>query len=502
VLGAEAVAEARAVVEANWGPDYVAAAAPTTPKSRKAKASGQDKATPQAQEAHEAIRPTHFEIDGLAGDEWTALDRNIYRLIRLRALQSVMAPVRGEQLTIKFHTADDADGEFSWSATARRTTFQGWRAAGNTVQQEDAEPEIEVPAQWTALQSLKVGTTLTWNDLAAEPHTTKPPLRYNEATLVKALEEHGIGRPSTFASLLASIEEKAYVEKKNIEGSRVKVAKLAMTAADTEPTRTLTERLQGGERDRLVPTALGRQALGFALQHFGDLFSYDFTAAMEARLDAISQATQPWKQVLSDTWNLYKERYQTLNSSSSDSPSAKSRDFGSGLKAVLTRKGPMLLREVEGQKATFYKWPAGVEFTDLTAAQAIAASAPPLEAAYATTATGAPIYKRSGKFGPYATDGTLNVPFAADDTPDSIRAKFAAKAAVAATEKRVGPFTFRVGPHGPYMYKTDLKTKKFVSIPTSVDVDRLTIKVADDIYKRGLEAAASAPKGKWTKRGE
>lgn len=518
VLGEEAVAEARALVEAKWGSDYVATTTTTNPKSRKAKPSGVD--APQAQEAHEAIRPTHFEVDGLAGDEWSALDRNIYRLIRLRALQSVMAAARGDQLTIRFHTADDPEGEFvssgaaaaftttslaerdaefAWSATARRTTFQGWRAAGNTVHQEDAEPEIEVPAQWTALQSLKVGDELSWTDLAGEPHTTKPPNRYNEATLVKALEERGIGRPSTFASLLASIEEKGYVEKKNIEGRKMKVVKLAMDAGDTEPIRTITERTVGGERDRLVPTDIGNQALGFALANFGDLFSYDFTATMEARLDAISQATEPWKQILHDTWNLYKERYQTLNSSTSGSASAQIREFGSGLKAVLTRKGPMLLREGE-PKATFYKWPAGVAFADLTAEMAAAAAAPPQEAAYTTTAAGAPIYKRSGKFGPYATDGTLNVPLVADDTPETIRAKFTAKAAVAATEKRVGPFTFRVGPHGPYMYKTDLKTKKFVSIPPSVDVDRLTIKVADDIYKLGLEAAAANPKGKWNKK--
>ncbi len=370
-----------------------------------------------------------------------------------------------------------------WSASARTTDFQGWRAAGRTNELDDEEAEADSQGTFAAIQSLTVGAPLTWSALAAAPRTTKPPPRFNEATLVKELEERGIGRPSTFASLIATIQEKEYVEKKTIEGRKVQVPRLSLKVGNAIQ-RQLVERSVGGERDRLVPTHLGTQMLAFALEHFGDLFAYEFTAAMENRLDAVADRGEPWKQVLRDTWATYKDRYQALSDGGGRATAARERVFADGLKAVMTRKGPMLLRE-GAAKTVFYPWPGG-EFETLTEEAAVAATQFEV---LGTTAAGAQIVKKNGKFGAYATDGTVNVPLAADDNEESLRAKFAAKAAVA--ETRVGPFTFRVGQYGPYMYKTDLKTKKFVPVPASIDAKALTIREADEIYKRGLEAKAA-----------
>jgi DNA topoisomerase-1 len=473
VLGEEATEEAKATVQRLFGADFVGQA--RQPKGGAA----------AAQEAHEAIRPTHFEVDGLAGAEWTSLDKNIYRLIRVRALQSVMAPARGRQATVRFAANDDPDGDFMWSASARTTDFQGWRAAGRTNELDDEEAEADSQGTFAAIQSLTVGSSLSWAALAAAPRTTKAPPRFNEATLVKELEERGIGRPSTFASLIATIQEKDYVEKKTIEGRKIQVPRLSLKVGNTIQ-RQLVERSVGGERDRLVPTNLGTQMLAFALEHFSDLFAYEFTAAMENRLDAVADRGEPWKQVLRDTWTTYKDRYEALNTGGGRTTAARERVFADGLKAVMTRKGPMLLRE--GAKTVFYPWPKDAEFETLTEEVAIAATQAEV---LGTTAAGAQIMKKNGKFGAYATDGTVNVPLTADDTEESLRAKFAAKAAI--SETRVGPFTFRVGQYGPYMYKTDLKTKKFVPVPASIDAKALTIREADDIYKRGLEAAAARP---------
>ena len=483
VLGEEAVAEAQATVQRLFGADYVGSGPGTKATSKGAGA---------AQEAHEAIRPTHFEVDGLVGAEWNAMDKNIYRLIRTRALQSVMAPARGRQVTVRFFVDDDVDAEWPWTATARTTDFQGWRAAGRT-EAEDEDAEETATSPFATLQSLAVGSKLTWTALEGSPHTSKPPSRYNEATLVKALEERGIGRPSTFASLIAAIVEKEYVEKKSIEGHKVQVPKLTLKVDSTLERKTF-ERTVGGERDRLVPTELGKSMLQFALAHFGDLFAYEFTAAMEDRLDNIAEGGEPWKQVLRDTWDLYKDRYDNLNTEATASGgSSREKLFAGGLKAVLTRKGPMLLRENSTscrpqQKSTFYPWPAGIAFDDLTEEQAQAATQAEV---IGTTNTGADIIKKKGKFGPYATDGTINVPLSPEDTEETLRAKFAAKASVA--ETKVGPFVFRVGQYGPYMYK-DLKTKKFVSVPASIDPKKLTIREADELYKRLLEEAAAKPK--------
>jgi DNA topoisomerase-1 len=486
VLGEEAQAEARALVVDQFGPDYISKPTAAHPKSKKT-----DAGAAQAQEAHEAIRPTHFDVPTLAGAEWTPLDIKVYQLIRIRAIQSVMSPVQGEAANVRFQTADDEAGDLLWSANARITTFQGWRIASATSTLPDEEEEEQVSNAWSTLTSLKVGDRLTWRTMEALPKMTKAPARYSEASLVAALERRGIGRPSTFASLLAAIEEKGYVEKKNIEGQKVKLNRLTVSAAVPRLIHRQTiERTVGGERDRLVPTTLGRQALGFALQHFSDLFAYEFTAAMENRLDQIAEGKEPWKQVLRETWATYKDRYEALNESKT--VQARQRDFGEGLKAVMTRKGPMLLREAATAKgkATFYKWPEGVEFEDLTVEQAAAATRP---LAPIGTYNDQPMIKHDGKFGPYVTAGSLKVNWTPEDTEETLRAKFEALNATT-----VGPFTFKVGKFGPYMYKTELKTKKFVSVPTTINPANLTIREADEIYRAGLAEAEEKAKARAT----
>lgn len=488
VLGLEAQAEARDLVATQFGPDYVGTAQATTPKSKAS-------ASTQAQEAHEAIRPTHFDIATLTGQEWTPLDVKIYQLIRVRAIQSVMSPTKGQAVQVRFQTADDEIGDFPWTSNARITTFQGWRIASATsVADDDAEEEVGTDQKtWTTLTTLKVGIELCYTELRAVPKLTKAAPRYTEATLVGALERRGIGRPSTFAALLTAIEEKGYVEKKNIEGSKIGLHTLARKPGQWPPTKTSIQRSVGGERDRLIPTELGRRTLQFAVKHFDDLFAYEFTAALECRLDAIAEGKEQGKTVLRDTWAAYRDRYETLVAGAANTK--QQRDFGNGLKAIMTKKGPMLLREVSGQKkAEFFPWPTDATLESITEEMALAATTVISLGTYDSK----PIVKHNGKFGPYCTSGTLNVPWMPEDTVETLQVKFAAKAAAATI---VGPFTFKVGQYGPYMYKTVLQTKKFVNVPASINASKLTVREADEIYKAGLAAKESAPSGGFRGRG-
>lgn len=510
VLGEEAVAEAQAMVRDTYGPEYVGGTAAGAGGPSKGKKKGAA-AEPKAQEAHEAIRPTHFEATTLAGSEWTPLDIKIYKLIHTRALQSVMAPVRGEAAQARFVTADDEDGDLPWSANMRITTFAGWRRVNEQTTADDDASEEETTAstaQWDQFTSLKVGDEVSWTSLQAEPHMSKAAPRYTEATLVRALEQRGIGRPSTFAALLGAIEEKGYVEKKNIEGEKVQLNKLSLTHGQWPPTVTRFQRLLNAERDRLVPTPLGYQVMEFALAHFDDLFAYEFTAAMEERLDKIADGAESYKAVLHDTWNKFKDRYTRLNgvpaaAGAGGAAGPQGREFAGGIKAIITRKGPMLIKENgEGAKATFYTWPQvgghPVPFEALTEAQvaaAVAAASAP-SGDHVGDYEGKPMYKRKGKFGEYVTCGDLHVNWAPNDTPETLASKFAAKAsgggAGPSTATVIGPFTFKTGPYGLYMYKTDLKTRKFVTVPPTIKPAGLTVREADEIYRRGLEAKKSA----------
>ena len=300
----------------------------------------------------------------------------------------------------------------------------------------------------------------------------------------------------------------------------------------------------GTEKGKLVPTALGRSALAFALQHFEDLFSYNFTAEMEKELDNIAKGEAPWKRVLRKTWDSYSERYQALKSAPSalvassssantafKAPSDRVRDFSQGLKAVLTKKGPLLLQEPpegspEGAKPVFYGWPGKKAFHDLTEEEArrfakaaadkqtaivvvereeedtsadadSPADADSVECNVATpiAVPKGQIIKKQGKYGWYAECDGVRVTCTEQDTYKDLAVKLAAKSK-ASKPVRIGVYEFRVGPYGPYMFKTDLKTKKFVSVPKGIDANTLTVKSAEAIYKSGLEAAANKFKRK------
>jgi DNA topoisomerase-1 len=509
VLCAEAIVEAQGLVTSKYGPEYVGFAASAAEEPTKKKATKAAKAAkeeePKAQEAHEAIRPTHFDMEVLAGEEWTPLDRNIYKLIRARALQAVMAPARGDSITVKLLPEGEEDDMF-WSSTARRTTFQGWRIIGAKPVNDDEESDeasAEKADSFATLSSLKVGSKVRWTSIETQPHITKAAPRYTEATLVKALEQRGIGRPSTFASLLDAIMERSYVEKKNIEGQKVTLNKYSIKPGTTLAKQTFTRAL-GAEKDRLVPTELGRQMLAFALKHFADLFDYGYTAGLETRLDHISEGKEAWKSVLKETWTSYKDRVTTLSTVTGVTTGGPSKDtvkdLGSGLKAQVTKKGPLLIQEPakEGDKATFHGWPSGVSFADMTADVArdfIAkkVSSVPVIGQY----EGADITLHKGQYGHYVKYKEYNVSVKAEDPLDTIIEKLKAKIGGSGggagsegskvTPSKVGPFTFSTGPYGPYMYKTDLKTKKFVSVPQGLDLTKLTIREADEIYKKGLE---------------
>lgn len=501
VLCAEAIAEAQGLVTTKYGPEYVGIATPvaeepTKKKATKAKASKADADEPKAQEAHEAIRPTHFDMEVLAGDEWTPLDRNIYKLIRARALQAVMAAARGESISVKLLPEGEEDQDLSWTGNGRRTLFQGWRIVGAKPVNDDADDSDaqEAPEVFTILSSLKVSTKVKWTTMETQPHITKASPRYTEATLVKALEQRGIGRPSTFASLLDAIMEKAYVEKKNIEGTKVTLNKYSIRPGAELQKSTFTRAL-GAEKDRLVPTELGRQMLAFAVKHFADLFDYGYTAGLETRLDHVSEGKGDWKSILRETWNSYKDRVTSLSAiaGSSTGPNKDTvKDLGGGLKAQVTKKGPLLIQESAKaeEKATFHGWPTGVSFADMTAEKARDfISKKSMSVPIIGALEGVDITMHKGQYGNYVKWKDINVSVKAEDDFNAMIEKIKAKIGSGEVKKAqtVGPFTFSTGPYGPYMYKTDLKTKKFVSVPANIDPSKLTIREADEIYKKALE---------------
>jgi DNA topoisomerase-1 len=492
VLGTEAVALTQAYVQETYGPEYLG----------KVKSSKQNPNV-KAQEAHEAIRPTHMELEHLPPNEdWTPLEQKVYRLIWMRTIQSVMAAATGQTRTITF----SVDAEFPWSASWKKTDFPGWKIVDTKetkLQEEDQEPDTEDPSGFAFAETLQENMILHWNSLHAHQHYDKAPGRYTEASLVKTLETKGIGRPSTFASLLSTIQDRAYVETKDFAGSSLKMESLHCKTPSMMPPQFETSAVKmGAEKNKLCPTPLGLSVLEYTLQHFQTLFDYNFTKQMEDRLDHIASGQEQWKQVLRDTWDSYKDSYHALLKDAKQKDPNNKRDFGNGLIGIQTKKGPLLLRESENGKkedTIFYGWPINISYEALTPEKAHAFVNSKTEENVGSLLgmyEGSQVIRKKGPYGFYVTIQGKNVSCGEDETLESILEKFKEKES--AVVKKIGKYEIRRGPYGLYMFQTSAKKKEFVSVSDSTDLSTLTEATAKDLFEKGLEAKKQ--KATWAKK--
>ena len=404
-----------------------------------------------------------------------------------------MSPVRGETYSVTLQIDQD---EFSWSSTWKRTIFEGWRKAG-AVAQLDGESDEEAPSSsdWDRAIQIKEGDILEWTQMKAVPKETKAQGRYTEATLVRELESHGIGRPSTFASLLSAIQDRNYVESRDFPAKEVAIKEYQLQPSAWPPLSRTIKRKMGAEKHKLVPTSLGRSVWNYLSQTFADLFAYPFTATMEQRLDHIAKGEEPWKRVLQETWASYQDRYEKLYRSAPSS-NPKIREFSGGVKAVQSKKGPLLLIEskvVGKTKADtqFLGWPKGVSFEEITE-EAIVTFRASLKNNTIGEWKGEPIEKHDGKFGPYLKCGELSIPYQ-DETMEETIARFQAKQTGGAVQT-FKEYVIRTGQYGPYIMKTGLnqrcknaKKPQFVSLPKGIDPTNLTEKDVKALYQSGVE---------------
>ena len=489
VLSEEARTAATEWVRAAFGDQFCAPAA-----TKKVKA----KSDSPAQEAHEAIRPTHIDcVDLPVQEDWSAADRKLYKLIWNRTVQSVMSACKGETCSVGFVATGDP-GEFEWLAVWKRVTFHGWKKIGQAIADLDGDETSQTmpTGAWTLGQSLKVGAKIKWSSLEAQPAQTKALPRYTEATLVRELEKRGIGRPSTFASLVGTILDKGYVEKRDTEAREVDVKRLRLERVGQWPATTeLLKKRVGGEKQKLAATALGQSALDFCLKEFATLFDYSFTKQMEDRLDRVAHGEEAWKEICRDTWRSYEPAYTTLKTSTPATVSSTRQTlFAGGIKAVQSKKGPILLKEGATKDDTvFYGWPEGLAFTAMTeeiAAKFVETKQKEKAAETIGEYEGAPMIRQTGPFGAYVTCSGVNIPWVAGDTAATIREKLKAKGE--SVLHRIGPFEFRRGQYGVYMFKTDVtgKGRKFVGVPSGLDPKILTQEAATRIYQTGLQQKA------------
>jgi DNA topoisomerase-1 len=525
IMSEEAIAAASAIVTERWDSSYLAPTdKPEAPKKKVVKkkityegAPAPTPSVPQAQAAHETaakaavictpapagahegIRPTHFEItDPDVGPQ----ELRLYKLIWTRSIQSVMAAEQRDVVKLTGYPTNKQELltlETIWD----QTRFAGWRILDA---ERKAEEETVAAAIFEARKTLTKKQQIPWLIAAATEVRTNPPSRYTEASLIRDLESKGIGRPSTYATLVETVLDRGYVEKATIKAEPVQVRGLELKAGAKEPKATSKSEKAGGEKDKLRTTALGRTVIEWLLSKFGDMLEYDFTAGMEGRLDEVAKGSLPWAAVLQDTWGTYADRYAeimaapkvTVAADGTTTQSANKKDFGDGYKMVVSKKGPLFVLEVEGQKTRFATVPGSLSIQTATRQDA--------EVAFATVTPdsigeidGDPVTIKKGPYGFYASWRQHKVNCKADETLEELTPKFEAKTSTDTVDHTVGPYKIRKGPYGLYMFKTGLKGKPaFVNIPDATPWATLTPESAEQIYKHCAAAKKEKAKKKDT----
>jgi DNA topoisomerase-1 len=451
-LANDAIREIREVIEKEYGKEGVA----EEPRIYKTKSRN-------AQEAHEAIRPTSAailpsKIEGKIDPDQFKL----YSLIWKRAVACQMAHALFDTVAVDMVPSKQAEAGVG-AASTRHTL----RANGSTlvkpgyiaVYQEDVDDSKPENENDRILPAMNEGDVVTLLNVHGDQHFTEPPPRFSEASLVKALEEHGIGRPSTYATIISTLKDREYVDMDN---------------------------------RRFIPTDIGKIVGGFLAKHFHKYVEYGFTAALEDELDAVSRGEENWTEPLKKFWKPFITQVEHIEKNVSREEVAQARELGkdpiSG-KPITVRMGrfgpfvqigtkddeekPKFAGLRPGQKMDLIKLPEALELFKL-----------PIT--LGTTAEGEPVQANIGRFGPYIKFGAKYVSLKPPDDPytvtleralECIRLKKEADANRIIQDFGVDSIQVLNGRYGPYI--TD--GKRNARMPKDTDPKAITLETCREL---------------------
>ena len=303
----------------------------------------------KAQEAHEAIRPTKIEVSAIP-DSFTAREQKLYKLIWTNTMESCMSNATCSSLTATISapaldTKDTKDTkEHEYRFTTELIEFPGWKIVEGY---EKENPHYQY------LQNIKKNSVLQYNKIKATSTMIELKSHYTEAGLIKLLEERGIGRPSTFSSLIEKIQKRGYVMKEDVKGKKMKCVDFDLLPDELQELQT--EREFGGEKNKLVLQPLGKIVIEFLVTHFNSLFEYDFTKRMEDDLDKIAKGDLTYKDICTYCMNQVTELTRELKDKNIQKDSVVIDDIHT---YVITSRGPAIkciTPDENGKKTTSYK---------------------------------------------------------------------------------------------------------------------------------------------------
>ena len=445
-----------------------------------------------AQEAHEAIRPTYMDNQSIDG---TAPEKRLYELIWKRTIASQMADAEIEKTTVSI-VAPKIEGEFNVSG--EMVKFDGFLKVYRETRDDDSAESQESQG----LPEFKKGQSLEFSQISAYERFTQHPQRFNEAALVHKMEELGIGRPSTYAPTIGTIQQREYVLREDIEGSKRECDMLRLENGSIKE-QTVTE-VYGTEKSKLVPTDIGMVVNDFLIEYFPDIMNYNFTAQVEKEFDDIAEGDKQWKNVISTF-------YDKFNPSVNNAMSIKNEHkvgerilgtdpiSGKPVSVKIGRYGPIVqIGSAEDEdKPRFAQMKKGQTIETITLDEALELFRLPRTLG---EFEGYPVSIGTGRFGPYIRHDKFYVSLGGVADPLTITLEEAVKMIQDkrdAESKKVlksfpGNQDLEVmnGRYGAYIAYQGSNYK----IPKSADPTTLTEEECMDIIKRQIEKTGSAPK--------
>ncbi|MDX5338021.1 MAG: type I DNA topoisomerase [Cyclobacteriaceae bacterium] len=380
-LSQEALGAAKNAIESSYGASYH--------KSRQYSTKNES-----AQEAHEAIRPTDFSVSQISGDR---NEQRLYELIWKRAIASQMADAELERTTI---TIGISNSSLNLVANGEIIKFDGFLKV--YLEDTDDEPEDDEEGNKSLLPPLEIGQTLTLKEMKGRQSFTRPAPRYTEASLVKKLEELGIGRPSTYAPTISTIQKRDYVIKESRDGTpRNYVEMLISGGKFKEATKTENT---GAEKNKLFPTNIAMVVNDFLVEHFPNVIDFNFTAKVEKEFDEIASGEQNWEDMIDSFYgNFHQSVEETEQVSRQEVNSSRligqHPQNGKNVYARLGRFGPLVqIGENEDEDKEFASLKKGQFIENVTMEDALELFKLPREVGYYEDKK---MTAAIGRFGPY-----------------------------------------------------------------------------------------------------
>ena len=450
-----------------------------------------------AQEAHEAIRPTNIAVEKAGKNTY---EQHLYALIRARALSTQMADAELAKTTITISTPT----EYVFEGKGEVITFDGFLKVYGRLK------ESELP-------DLQVGDTVEAKYIAARQNYSKPPARYTEGSLVKELEKLGIGRPSTYASIMTAIQSRGYVVKGESEGEDRDVIEFRLEGS--EISRDIVQEKFGANKGKLLPTPIGELISGFLTDHFKNIVDYKFTASIEKDLDLIAERKLDRVKMLRDFYGPFNdevlaaegiERYNNARLLGHDPKTGKAIYAKVGKNGGFIQLGDN--EKETGEKPVFAPLPKRKSVKTVTLEQALnQLELPQLPRSLGKAADGTEIIAAAGPFGPYLKAGKYNVPMKSKEEnfdPYTITLEQAEPLYIAKRDSYIadwGDIQIINGAYGPYVKGPGRRNN--AKIPKDVDPKTITKEQAEEMLaskpkatRRPTTRRASAKKKTSTKK--